>query len=85
MRRSIVLNFTLCSLFEGKAEHILRTNKLECWSQPKQGSHAEGKGTVQLTLLVITSLDQRLLILFYKTNYLNEEVNCTELYSVFPV
>ncbi len=49
MRRSIVLNFTQCSLFEGKAEHILQTNKLECWSQPKQGSLAEGEGILQLT------------------------------------
>jgi hypothetical protein len=29
-------------------------------------------------LLVLTSLDQFFDLLFYKTSYLNEEVNCTE-------
>ncbi len=48
------------------------------------GSLTEGEGSVQLTFLLLTSLDQLTFIFkilffhFYKTSYLNEEVNSTE-------
>jgi len=41
-------------------------------SQPKQGTLTEGQGSVQLT----SWLEHYLL--YYKTNYLHQEVNCTE-------
>jgi hypothetical protein len=44
-----------------------------------QGTRAESGRLSTVDLLVLTSLDQLLYYLpFYKTNNLNEEVNCTE-------
>jgi len=45
----------------------------------KQGILAERQRSVQLTSLVLTTLDQLLLVMifFHKTSYLNENVNCT--------
>jgi hypothetical protein len=54
------------------------------WHYTHQGTLTEGEGSVQLTSLVLTSLDQLFLIMqtlftFYKMScYLNEEVNRTE-------
>jgi hypothetical protein len=47
-----------------------------------QGILTEGGRLSTVDLLALTSLDQLLLtqqiLFFYKTSYLNEEVNCTE-------
>ena len=50
----------------------------------RQGTLTEGEGLSTVALLALTSLDEFIFILkiyvafFYKTSYLNEEVNCTE-------
>ncbi len=48
-----------------------------------QGTHTEGKGSVQLTSFYLPvrldALDTaNIICFFYKTSYLIEEVNCTE-------
>ncbi len=62
-----------------------------CLLEFNQGSLTEGKRLSTVDLLVLTSLDQLLfyeniIFLFYKTSYLNWEVNRTEPspFLVFP-
>ncbi len=58
---------------------------MHCLIDPygKQGILTEGGRISTIDLLVLTNLDQLILVLnifflFYKTSYLNKEVNCTE-------
>jgi hypothetical protein len=48
---------------------------IECTNQ---GSLTEGGRLSTVELLVPTSYDQLIFIIFYKTSYLNEDANCTE-------